>query len=157
MTGEEKAIEIRGRLTRETADEGLREVQDAVEMYPESASLLCLLGDLILLTDVDDYELIDARTSYERALQADANSAEANESLGYYHDVYEHDFVEAERYLRQAIALGGREYSYAGLARVLAETHRKSEALAVLDQCAGASDSVDELREEIESGVWDPL
>src|SRR5947199_811122 len=103
------------------ADEPLRLVEEGIIAFPRSPKLLCMKGDLIQLSDGNDYNLSDASACYERAASIDPSCAEAFESLGYFHDVVSGELERAESAFRTAIALGGGPDAYAGLARVLAE------------------------------------
>jgi ABC-type hemin transport system ATPase subunit len=65
----------------------------------------------------------------------------------------------AEEAFRRAVQLGGGEWSYRGLARVLAQLGRdRGEVLRLLDECPYAeSPAVQELRDEIACGSWDRI
>ena len=138
-----------------TAD-ALHSVEEALLALPSSCRLWCLRGDLIQMQeDESQYQLADAMTSYKRAAEIDPACAEAQESMGYFYDVFEDDFEKAERALRLAIQNGAGANSYIGLARVLSQVGRKEEALDLLSSCQHRDEEkVNEIRSEIEDGIW---
>ena len=142
----------------EVAVEVLELMEKAVAEYPESAKLWCWRGDLIQMAALEaGYELDDALKSYERALEIDPINAEAYESIGYYGDVIMSNSASAESAFRKAIELGAGRNSYYGLARVLAELNRNTEALEVIspENCLYyETDEIQEIKAEIESGMW---
>jgi len=149
-------------LLREDAHspEPLRLVSEALVKHPDSAKLHCLLGDLIQLSDVfPEYELSDALKAYETAAILDPSCPEAFEEIGYYYDAIDEDLEKSEVAFRRAIELGGREQSYAGLARVMAERgEATNEVLAFLIQSPYAdTPMVKEIYSQIEEGRWRPL
>jgi len=112
--------------TRDTAtEEVMNKVDQALEQFPTSPALWCLRGDLIQLSDGEDYTLEDALNSYQRAIELDPNNAEAYEAIGHYYNAVNDDPVRAEPYFKKAIALGGGEGSERGLAEVLEELGQK--------------------------------
>jgi tetratricopeptide (TPR) repeat protein len=142
----------------EVAVEVLELMEKAVAEYPDSSKLWCWRGDLIQMAALEaGYELDDALKSYERALEIDPINAEAYESIGYYEDVIMSDSTSAESPFRKAIELGAGRDSYYGLARVLAELNRNLEALEVIspENCPyHDADEIQEIKTEIESGMW---
>lgn len=150
------AAEIR---VKDSADTGtMRLVEEAVGEHPGSSSLWCMRGDLIQTLEegqAEEYQLEDAAESYRRGIASDPGSPECYEGLGYYFDVVDQRLEEAEAYLRQAVDLGGGPHSWMGLARVVAQRGRTSEAIALLDACPfGDREAVRELRAEIVDGIW---
>lgn len=132
---------------------------DAVRAFPQSPKLWCMRGDLIQQgSEESAYALEDALLSYERALAVNPMFAEAHESIGYYFDVIDEDFVRSEAAFLEAIRCGGGESSVAGLARVLAERGKPiSDILVMIDRHDIDHSSVlKEVREEIASGSWQP-
>jgi tetratricopeptide (TPR) repeat protein len=92
---------------------------------------------------------------YKRAAALNPRSGDAHNELGYMYDVYFDDFPKAEAEFRKAIDLGWDYSSYYGLARVLAETGRLSEALSVLSSknCPFSEHpKIVDLRREIDDG-----
>lgn len=132
--------------------------EQAVAAFPHCARLWCLRGNLIQLASLEaNYETGDALRSYERALAADPDCAEAYESIGYFYDALMDDPRSAEPAFRKAISLRAGADSYRGLARVLAELNRRDEALMLLapENCPYQDEvRVKEIKEEIESGMW---
>lgn len=131
-------------------------VEQAITACPESAELWCLRGDLIQLCDDETaYELMGALKSYQQAAVMNPNSFEAYEEMGYYHDVIENNFDEAELAFRKAIELGAGIDSFVGLARVLAQAGKQDESLLLLSSCPYSTDSnIKEMEGEIKSGIW---
>lgn len=94
-----------------------------------------------------------------KATELCPDSCEAWESLGFALDNVENDATGAEAAFRRAISLGGGEWSFAGLARVLAEAGRREEALRLLSESECPYHSHEEvvlMRTEIKAGSWDP-
>ena len=142
----------------EVAVEVLELMEKAVAEYPNSSKLWCWRGDLIQMASLEaNYELDDALKSYERALEIDPSNAEAYESIGYYEDAIMSNPTSAESPFRKAIELGAGRDSYYGLARVLAELNRNTEALEVISpkNCPFYETAeIQEIKTEIEEGVW---
>ncbi|MSR57315.1 MAG: hypothetical protein EXS05_06555 [Planctomycetaceae bacterium] len=159
MTEPEYVDEIWRLKTAEQIADALRMLEAAVGEYPTSAELLCLLGDMIQLSDGDRYQSADALAAYQKAVAADPCCCEAYESLGYYYDVYTDDFERAENAFRTAIEFGAGPDSYAGLARVLAERGNEAvDILSFLDNCPYATTpEVLRIRSEIERRLWNPM
>jgi hypothetical protein len=132
---------------------------EAVLRFPESPRLWQRRGDLIQLGDGESaHSLEDALRSYEMAVKLDPGFAEAHESIGYYFDAIDEDLPRAEAGFLKATQLGGGEYSWAGLARVIAEQGGLPEQiLALIDDCPFADASaVQDVRQRLEQGFWDP-
>lgn len=133
---------------------------EAVLRFPDSPSLWQRRGDLIQLGDGKSaHSLEDALHSYETAVKLDPGFAEAYESIGYYFDVIHEDLPLAGAAFLKATQLGGGGYSWAGLARVLAEQSRPlGEILEMLDNCPFAgTPAVHQIRKELEDGRWHPV
>jgi len=106
-------------LRDETATPGtLALLDDALRLFPASAALWCLRGDLVQLCD-DDTRLEEVVESYLKAAELDPRNPEPLESLGHFYDGVLDDPAAAEPYFRQAIALGAGESARDGLAEVL--------------------------------------
>ena len=142
----------------EVAVEVLELMENAVADYPVSVKFWCWRGDLIQMASLEaGYELDDALKSYERALEIEPSNAEAYESIGYYEDVIMSNSASAESPFRKAIELGAGRDSYYGLARVLAELNRITEALEVVssENCPYfETEEIQEIKSEIEEGLW---
>jgi hypothetical protein len=84
--------------------------------------------------------------------------SEAHESIGYYFDVIDIDLNRSEAAFHEAVRCGGGASSVAGLARVLSERgHSTSDVFAMIDQHdVDNSPELQEIRAEIESGMWQP-
>jgi hypothetical protein len=142
-----------------SATEALRLVEEGLCAFPRSAKLLCMKGDLIQLSDGEEYQLKDALRCYQQAARVAPESPEAFESLGFFFDAIESDPAQAETAFRRAVELGGGPHTYAGLARVLSSRgHSDEEVLALLDGCPHAQTAlVQEMRSEIIEGMWKPV
>ena len=142
----------------EVAVEVLELMENAVADYPDNAELWCWRGDLIQMASLEaNYELEDALKSYQRALEVNPSNAEAYESIGYYEDAIMSNPTSGEIPFRKAIELGAGRDSYYGLARVLAELNRNTEALEVVspENCPySETEEIQEIKTEIEEGVW---
>ena len=147
------------RTVQASATEALRLVEEGLCAFPRSARLLCIKGDLIQLSDGEQYELSDALRCYQQAADLAPESAEAFESMGFFFDAIESDPVRAESAFRTAVKLGGGPHTYAGLARVLSgRGHSDEEVLALLDGCPHAQAApVQEMKSEIIKGMWKPV
>jgi tetratricopeptide (TPR) repeat protein len=146
-------LQARGRAT----EESFSLVAEALEKYPTSTELWILRGMLIQLADEGPFELEESLESFETAASLDPTCGEAFERIGNYYDVYSEDLPKAEEAYRRAIALGGGEESYYGLARVLAQMNRAQEGLNLLAAYPfGSSESLAEIEREIRSGMWTP-
>jgi tetratricopeptide (TPR) repeat protein len=144
----------------EVSPEVLALSDEAVQAFPEAPELWCMRGHLIELAP-EDYPvpLAEAGNCYRKAAELDPEYADAWESLGYYLDNYDEDLGEAEDAFRRAVESGGGADSYVGLARVLAQKGRKAEALKVLSapDCEFAEEQgVQDMRDEIQEGLWSP-
>ena len=135
--------------------------EEAVRDYPGNASLLCMRGDLIQLAPASYQSEDDPKGCYLRAIEIDPLCCEAWESLGYYYDDYDDDYTRAIEAFKRAIECGAGPASVRGLARALAESGKRGDALATIDR-ALAQDitsaekiAFSELREEIVSGDYD--
>ena len=132
-------------------------LEEALRDHPASSELWCLRGDVIYFSNGDLFERKDILASFERAAQIDPFCAEAYESIGSYHDVFTEDLPKAEEAFRNALTLGAGWVSVYGLARVLAQLDRRTEALALLGGAVpGEERDIADLRQEILSGSWDP-
>lgn len=104
---------------------GLHMIEEGLKMFPQSARLWILRGDLIQLSDEKaPYSLDDVLTSYRTALEYEPSSIEAHESIGRFLDAVLDKPAEAEPYFRKAILLGGSETAEEGLAQVLEQLSR---------------------------------
>ena len=139
-------------------DHELIKVKNAIDLYPHSAQLHCLMIDLLMLNGTDVYQR--AIPHAEEVIRTDPDYAEAWESLGFLHDIYADNATSAEFAFRKAISLSAGPDSYSGLARVLAELGRQPEAVAVVLRGMNQypdSDVLAKRMEEIRNGEWDPL
>jgi len=128
----------------------------ALRACPWSSELWLLYARLIQLWDIDSrFTAEDCLAACSRAVDCDPGSAEAHEEMGFVLDIYCDDFQAAEKEFRLAIALKGGVYSYFGLARVLAEIGRSSDAISLLRKCPFSENTLlIDLVEEIECGMW---
>jgi len=132
-------------------------LEQALIEYPGSSELWCLRGDVIYFSNGDRFGREDILASYERAAEINPSCAEAYESIGRYHDIFTEDLPKAEEAFHKALSLGAGWVSVYGLARVLAQLDRRTEALGLLgDPMAEEERDIADLRQEILSGVWDP-
>lgn len=141
-------------------DELVDFLEEATDAFPESAALWCLRGDALQLYEGGrKFRARDYEVCYLRAIEADAECADAWQSLGYVQDVYFDEFHDAEHSFRRALACGAGEEAYLGLARVLAQQNRGYDALHLLSpkKCPyAASAPIMTLRSEILHGQWEP-
>lgn len=123
MSSVDEYIEqIHGNLERneKALPRDLELMEAAIAEHPDLAELWILRGDLIQLSDDDNgYTLVDAESSYLKAVELEPDDPEGYESLGFYYDVVMADPVEAKPYFEKAIALGAGESAHDGLAEVL--------------------------------------
>lgn len=135
--------------------------EEALLRFPSSSKLHCIAGDLQLLHDeVTELNLKKSIGYNEKAIQVDRNCAEAYESLGHIYDVRYDYFEKAIGYFRKAIELGAGVTAYAGLARSLAQSGKRDEALQGLSlkRCPFANHPmICKLTEELLDGAWDPI
>lgn len=138
----------------------LQKAVEATRRYPESAQLWRLRGDLLKLANCDrDQAGLGPLQCYEMAVTLAPHHAEIHQAIGDYYDRCVGDLCAAERAFRMALDRGGTRATFAALARVLAERGKKKEALRLLSgECCPAADdpAVRVVREQIESGRWDP-
>ncbi len=89
-------------------------------------------------------------------MKLDPDFAGAHESIGYCFDVIDIDLPQAEAAFWKASQLGGGGWSWAGLARVLAEQGKPLEQiLGMPDNCPSAKNQeVQELRTKLVDGYW---
>jgi Tfp pilus assembly protein PilF len=105
----------------------LRLVEEGLQLFPKSAALWVLRGDLIQLgPDDPTYSLNDALSSYQAALKYEPDNAEALESIGCFLDAVNNSPAEAAPYLRKAVALGGGPSAQEALAQVLEQLAQPS-------------------------------
>jgi tetratricopeptide (TPR) repeat protein len=131
--------------------------QAALSEHPRSSTLWYDLGILMQRCKENDYKPEDYLRCLENAVQCNGNNWQAQEELGDILDTYFEDFTRAEKAFRRAIELGAGFESYCGLARVLAQTGKISEAIHVLskDICPFHDhDDIQALRAEIVAGEW---
>ena len=130
----------------------------AVHQCPQCAKLWCMKGDLYQLHSCAPERAFDPHipmSCYEIAVSLDETCADAYNEIGYLCDVYFNDYVRAVTAFKKAINLGLDHTPYLGLARVLAETGRCAEALALLSECPFSDHrDVANLRVEILDGIW---
>lgn len=123
--------------------------------FPKCAQLWDFIGDVMQICDEDGYMIADAMNCYNQAIIADPDYAIAHESLGYAYDTYFDDFENAEKHFRRALDLGAGDDVKIGLARVLAQQDRTTEANDLLAACDERdTPKWNSLRDEIEQGVW---
>jgi tetratricopeptide (TPR) repeat protein len=132
-------------------------LEQGLSAHPQSAELWILKGELIQFSDKSPFSLNDALQSYEQAVSIDPTNSEAYECIGTFQDTINEDFEKAEAAFRQALALGGGVRTYVGLARVLAQMGRASEAIDLLERCPEQeNEQLMQLRKEIADGIWSP-
>lgn len=142
-------------------DESVAWVEAKLGLNPHDYRLWDMRGNFIQLsnTEPSKYTLEDSKASYLKAIAINPDFAQGHESLGYYYDVIEEDYHSSVLHFRKALALEKRLNCYIGLARVLAQTGHKQEALLLLspESCPHAEDmDVQIMRQEIEAGMWAP-
>lgn len=89
-------------------DELLALADEAVQIFPESAKLWVMRGNLIQLgTGETSHTLDDALASYERAVLIDPNFVEGWEEIGHFHDAVMDDEERAREAFQKAKLLKG--------------------------------------------------
>lgn len=135
-------------------------VDEGLAAWPDSHDLLLRLGWILHsnipdgVPDISPFGTI--ADLHEHTVRLYPSSAEAWTEMGLWYDI-KRDLVRAEEALRTAISLGGTEEAYTYLARVLAQSHRKVEALELIDATTcpfGEHPDVVEMRQEIEQNHW---
>ena len=178
MTEEQAVEEIRSAWPDEqvmaspAATERLRHALSiasvALDDHPQSAMLWVLLGELVEIRNIHAHlhggwpAIPTARPvdCYTRALQLDPTHVDALVCLA---DVYDNILdrpAEALPLYTQAFVLGAGRESIMGRARTLAELGRKDEAIDALSSAvdpAERDEEMDELLDEIATGMWDPF
>jgi tetratricopeptide (TPR) repeat protein len=90
----------------ETSKEALALADTAVRMFPDSAKLWCMRGDLIQLGPADiHYGLEEALACYERAVSIDPQFAEGYEEIGHFFDAVMPNPKRARRAFGQAASI----------------------------------------------------
>lgn len=134
--------------------------RDGLKEHPQSPIILHMLGVLLERQDiVADADIDEALGLYQRAVEIDPSFALAWESIGYFLDTFREDFEAATDAFKRAITLGAGAWSYAGLARVLAQQDRRDEAMAILTKprCPFPNEEcIVRMRKQLESGYWKP-
>lgn len=163
MMPSEREWEDRIRTMVQSADgataRSVADIESALSEHPLSARLWDLRGDVIQLLGepIEAYDLQEALRSYQRAVELDPQYARALESIGHYLDAVEDRPADAEEWFRRALECGDSSSAWSGLARVLAQLGRRSEAVELFESCPHAGDpDVEAVREEIARGEWDP-
>jgi len=126
----------------------------AVAQFPASAELWQMRGDLLLL----DEKFHGAMEAYLLANSLSPHDGEILESMGFLYDAVFEQPADAEECFRKALAIEATPNAYAGLARLLTETGRKDEGLALIAETSCPHSShpdVAAVRREIEEGLWD--
>jgi hypothetical protein len=112
-------------------------IEAAVETYPNSASLWCMLGNLIALGGMPQVFHLSEKDCYSAAIKLDPICGQAYTDLGFLIDISATTDPElstdAESCFRLAIACDGSADSYRGLARILAERGDVTAARDTLD------------------------
>jgi Flp pilus assembly protein TadD len=117
------------------AEQALAEVRRLMQDWPDNPHLLILWADLIQMQEEDEGpSLEEAQAAYLRAAELDDQSPAPLIELGHFLYAVEDDAGAASKYFTRAIRLCKRLLNEAlrGQAKALAETGRKSEALACL-------------------------
>lgn len=155
MSPEEFIDELRSHNEPTLAD--IQSIEVMCRAHPHCAELWNCFGDMIVLSaGLRPRE--QALECYQKAIAIDPQFAEGHESLGYFYDTYCDNFETAAEHFQRAIELGAGDDSKVGLARVLAQTGKNIEAIAILDTCVDARHpQVTKLRDEINAGDWRPL
>ena len=125
-------------------------LEEAVRAYPYSATLYCLLGDLIQIGGSTEMCGGDAGKCYEQAIVLDPLCVEAYESLGYWK--YTLDKPDAAVWFEKALQLENhRINSLLGLARVCADHGDLLNAQHFCDEARSASARVVKSIEECDA------
>ena len=137
----------------------MRLAHRAMAAFPASPGLLCIAGDLLRMQEnVTDEDIGKSLGFYEKAIEADPNWADALEELGHVYDIHHENFDRAIPCFRKAISLGAGWTAYAGLAKSLAQSGRRLEALEELShtKCPFTDHAlIQNVRDEINAGDWD--
>ena len=81
-------LRARIRAEREVSQRLFAQVEALVERFPASPDALILRGDAIQLGDGSGPELIEARRSYERALELDPSNREAVNEIQMWDEIH---------------------------------------------------------------------
>lgn len=143
----------------ESTDETFELLEYYLSQHPEDERLWDARGDYIQRYggNNEKWSFEEAKCSYLKSIECNKSYGRAYESLGYYYDVIENEYMVAESYFRKSIELEPSLYSYKGLARVLAQQNRDAEAIQSLSKsfCPFSEDiDIDILMDEIKEGYW---
>lgn len=134
--------------------EDVEELHSLTKSYPETPELWDRLGDIMQIcnAEIPIQESIDC---YKRAVECDPTFASAYESLGWALDSFFDDFENARKNFELAITHGGGDSARIGLARVLSQMGRATEANLRLSECDDKTrtDWI-EMSQEIRDGIW---
>lgn len=135
----------------------IQELDQQIERSPNHPELYILKGQLILNSEDDPhYQLQDALTAFEKAVEINPNYAEGYLEIAYFLDTFNDDFKEAIKNFELAISHKPSDDAYIGLARCLAQIGKKNEAIEILKNKANSDNAdVEEMIDEIQDGVWD--
>jgi len=132
----------------------------AIEEHPSSSELWLLYGNLLLIWDDNPgYSTQQTIAVFRKVIELDPGCWEAYQEIGFLYDTFLDESRAAETAFRTAIALGGDENCYCGLARVLAQMGRKRESIDVLSASAcpySHLPAIAKLRTDIQRDLWKP-
>ena len=135
---------------------GIHHVALTVDSVKAAIAGMLSKGIQMVDTEPSRYSLKDSKICYETAIARFPNDPEAYESLGFWYDI-QNEFALAETCFRNAMERSNSDSPVLGLARVLAQMGRRSEALAALTQCSSPElPEAISLTEEIRNGDWSP-
>lgn len=138
-------------------DDDIRRGYELLERYPRNAYLWRMCGNLIEMSRSRSFQIDEARYCYEQTIELRPDHFQGYEDLGDWYSCRCADFQTAIRYYRRAFELGNEDSSRIELARALAHTGRKTEALSELEQCRDRnSTDYSEARQDILEGLLDP-
>ena len=118
MTEDDYISQLRGGWpkSRDASLQVIALADEAVRAFPQSARLWVMRGDLIQMgPELCPHPLEESLRSYQRAVEADPQFAEAWEEIGHYHDAVLDDEEGARQYFDRARSL--KENGEQGAAR----------------------------------------
>ena len=116
-------------------EQGIKAARQALREYPESAVLWVALGDSLLAQEMCDRNVKDeAIRAFDRAIQVEPANAAGYEAKAWFIYAVLNDRRNSVRAFSDAIAKGGSDQAYCGMASALADEGREEAALEAAQQ-----------------------